>query len=177
MTDIAIITLSPRRWREARKLRLEALLEEPQAFASSYAEEAAFDDSLWLNRLATAEARDGNLTYYAENCGKLVGMAGATWSQREKRRHVADIYSVYVSPAERGKGIASALLRALLGELASMPQIVKVSLTVNSNSQAAIRLYQRMNFEIVGTARRDLLVEDCFYDLHYMERHFTTETE
>ena len=46
------------------------------------------------------------------------------------------------------------------------------SLALNSESIAAGRLYQKLGFEIVGTARRELKVQGRFYDLHYMELHF-----
>lgn len=97
-------------------------------------------------------------------------MAGANWSAREKMRHVATIYGVYVSPAQRGRGIAAQLMGAVLAELSALPQIEKVSLTVSSACQPATRLYERLGFQHVGTARRELCVDGQYYDLHYMER-------
>ena len=98
MPELTIITLPPERWREAKQLRLEALLAEPSAFASSYEDELAFPDDVWIARLISANERDGNMTFFAEADGALVGMAGAGWSAKAKLRHVAEIYSVYVSP-------------------------------------------------------------------------------
>lgn len=172
MNDFSILSLPPERWRDAKALRLEALQVEAQAFASGYAEEAAFADEVWRARLQSAVARDGNLTYFAENAGALVGMAGATWSQRAKLRHAASVYSVYVSPARRGHGIASALMRTLLDELVDGLGFEKVSLTVNCDCLAAIHLYEKLGFEIVGTARRQLKIAGRYYDMHFMERHF-----
>ena len=137
MYETCIIVLPPERWREAKQLRLEALRREPTAFASSYEDELAFSDDVWQSRLAAAMERAGNMTYFAKHEGALVGMAGATWSPRAKVRHVATVYGVYVSPDMRGRGIASDLMHTLLDELQSMPQIEKVSLTVNSESAAA----------------------------------------
>ena len=98
-------------------------------------------------------------------------MAGAGWSAKAKLRHVAGVYGVYVSPEARGRGVASALMGRLLDELRSAGQIEKVSLTVNSELPAAIRLYEKLGFEIVGTANRELKVDGRYYDLHMMERH------
>ena len=175
MTIAEIIILTPDRWREAKQLRLEALLEEPTAFASSYGEELAFRDNVWIARLATAYERGGNLTFFAAVDGALVGMAGATWPAREKTRHVATLYGVYVSPEQRGKGIAAQLMRRLLAELSALPQLEKVGLTVNSACEPAVRLYQRLGFERVGRARRELRVGEQYCDLLYMER-FLPET-
>lgn len=170
MTAVEIVALPPERWREAKQLRLEALLAEPTAFASSYEDELAFSDDLWMARLATAYERDGNLTFFAELDRALVGIAGATWPAREKTRHAASIYGVYVSPEQRGQGFASKLMGRLLIELTALPQLEKVGLTVNSACKPAVRLYQRLGFERVGRARRELRVGGQYYDLLYMER-------
>ena len=167
--DFTILSLPPARWREARALRLLALQTDADAFASSYADELAFADSVWISRLESAKAGAGNTTFFAEAQGELVGMAGAHWSDREKLRHVAGVYGVYVRPALRGRGIASALLRCLLRALRALPQIEKVSLSVNREELAAIALYEKQGFVIVGTARRELKVAGRYYDLHYME--------
>ena len=172
---VNIITLPPERWREAKKLRLEALLNEPAAFASSYEEELAFSDEVWIARLTSAYERDGNMTFFAEHEGELVGMAGAHWSAKAKRRHLAEVYGVFVSPDQRGNRVAPRLLRRLLAELRSLGSIEKVSLMVNTEAPAAIRLYEKLGFEIVGTAQREEKVDGRYYDLHYMELHFSLE--
>ena len=177
-TDIKIpeiISLPPERWREAKQLRLEALLAEPSAFASSYEDELAFGDEVWLSRLTAAFERDGNLTFFAEVEGGLVGMAGAGWSSKAKLRHVAEVYGVYVSADMRGCGFGSMLMRRLLEELRSLGQIEKARLDVNAESAAAIRLYEKLGFTIAGRARRELKVGGCYYDLHMMELHFAAE--
>ena len=170
MPTVEIITLPPKRWPEAKRLRLEALRGDPTAFASSYADEEAFGADVWIARLRSAFKREGNLTVYAQVAGELIGMAGAGWSSKAKLRHVAEVYSVYISPAQRGQGIASQLMRRLLAELSTLPQLEKVCLTVNSAGQPAISLYQRFGFENVGMARRQLYVAGQYYDLLYMER-------
>ena len=166
----SIIELPRTRWREARALRLQALQTDPSAFASSYADELAFADEVWLARADSAERHAGNMTLFAELDGELVGMAGASWSQRKKIRHVAQGYGVYVLPAHRGKGIGGVLMQSLLDELARLPQIKKISLQVNSESAAAVALYEKLGFATVGIARGELFVGGRYYDLLYMER-------
>ena len=98
------------------------------------------------------------MTLFAEVDGELFGMAGAHWSHRSRLRHVAEVYGVYISPEMRGRGAAVALLRRLLDELRALDQIEKVNLSVNSELPVAMRLYESLGFEIVGTARRQLKV-------------------
>lgn len=172
MPETSIINLPPERWREAKQLRLEALLAEPSAFASSYEDELAFPDEVWIARITSAFERDGNMAFFAEVDSKLVGIAGAQWASKAKLRHVAEVYGVYVSPAQRGKGAAYCLMQRLLDGLRALDQIEKVNLTVNSELRAAIRLYEKLGFAINGTARRELKVNGRSYDLHHMELHF-----
>lgn len=174
MPSYSIIELPATRWPEARALRLQALQTDPSAFASSYADELAFADEVWLARAQSAQQRAGNMTWFAEHDGELAGMAGANWSQREKIRHVAHVYGVYVKPAQRGIGIGVALMRRLLDELARLPQIEKVCLQVNSESRAAHALYTKLGFATVGTAKRELRIGGSYYDLAYMELHFSS---
>ena len=166
---VDIISLPPARWRESRTLRLQALLDNPAAFASSHADELAFYDSVWIGRVESAHARAGNMTFYAEIAGDLVGMAGAFWSDRQNMRHVASVYGVYVRPARRGMGIGGMLMRRLLSELSALPQIEKVSLSVNSEERAAVALYEKLGFVCVGVAKRELKVAGRYCDLRYME--------
>lgn len=168
--SVKLVALPPERWQEAKALRLEALQNEPAAFASSYADELAFPDEVWRKRLDTAYRREYNLTCYAERDGALVGMAGAHWQNREKLRHLASVYSMYVQPEQRRRGIARQLMRRLLGDLSALPQIEKVSLTVNAEFLPAISLYESLGFERAGRARRELKAAGRYYDLLYMEK-------
>ena len=159
MSDVSILVLPPERRREAKQLRLVALQNSPESFASSYEDEVLFSDDVWKNRVAAAFERDHAIAFYAETDGVLVGMAGAGWSPKTKLRHVAEVYAVYVKPTHRGKGIGSALMRRLLDELRALPQIEKAKLGVTDGNEAATSLYQRLGFEIVGRAERELQVD------------------
>lgn len=169
MAETSIIVLRPSRWREAKSLRLQALQDDPLAFGTSYEEALDYADEVWTTRAKAAFEREGAIALYAEVAGKLVGMAGAGWSDRRKTRHVAEVYAVYVKPNHRGKGIGAALMRGLLDELKALPQIEKVKLSVTRSNEAAVALYRRLGFETVGRARRALQVDGRYYDLHYME--------
>ena len=169
MSDVSILVLPPERRREAKQLRLVALQNSPESFASSYEDEVLFSDDVWKNRVAAAFERDHAIAIYAETDGVLVGMAGAGWSPKTKLRHVAEVYAVYVKPSHRGKGIGKALMRRLLDDLKALPQIEKVKLSVTDSNQAAVSLYLRLGFEIVGRAERELQVDGRYYDLQNME--------
>jgi len=54
-----------------------------------------------------------------------------------------------LSQAYRGQGIGTALLKALFDELRKQG-IPQVSLSVDPNNEAAVKLYRRFGFEVVG---------------------------
>ena len=169
MAEPSIIVLHPSRWQEAKQLRLEALQNSPESFASSYEDALLYSDDVWKSRVKAAFQRDHAIGLYAEVDGVLVGMVGAGWSDRRKIRHVAEVYAVYVKPTHRGMGIGAVLMRRLLDELKALPQIKKVKLGVTASNEAAVTLYLRLGFEIVGRAKHALQVNGRYYDLHNME--------
>jgi ribosomal-protein-alanine N-acetyltransferase len=61
----------------------------------------------------------------------------------------AEILTVAVAPAARGRGIARQLLARHLGRLAALG-IVRVFLEVEDGNQAALQLYARAGFREVG---------------------------
>ncbi len=82
----------------------------------------------------------------AENA--LVGYIGF-WSILEE----AHISTLAVHPLERGKGIAARLLKEALRRADEMGALV-ATLEVRVSNQAAIRLYRKFGFEIVGKRKR-----------------------
>lgn len=61
----------------------------------------------------------------------------------------AEILTVAVAPAARGRGVARALLARHLGRLAALG-IAHVFLEVDDGNRAALRLYERAGFREVG---------------------------
>ena len=135
MGEVRIVTLDPERWAEFRELRLQALRGDPTAFGSSYEESVEEPEAFWRGRLEDAQRKVENITLFAEADGRLVGMMGMFRRFRIKTKHVATVFGVYVDPAARGRGIARQLMQALLDEIACLPEIVKLELTVNTENQ------------------------------------------
>ena len=75
--------------------------------------------------------------------GRVVGYGLAFHNKRG-----ADIDLIAVIPAQRGKGIALALMRRLIGTLRRRG-FRKVSLNVRLENKAAIQLYRKPGFERV----------------------------
>ena len=141
-------TLPMERWTEFRDLRLRALRSEPAAFAQAYVVACDYPDSLWQSRLQDA-ANGVSWIAFAARAGTLVGMIGAFQTDEDRDRRSSTIWGVYVDESVRGQGIGDALLASIRGQLASAG-ILTATLTVNREQTAAVRLYERHGFRIVG---------------------------
>jgi uncharacterized protein len=85
---------------------------------------------------AFARIEDGEVVFKAE-----VGVA---------TRHACQIQGVYVHPDRRGQGLAAPAMAAVV-ELALREIAPVVSLYVNASNVAAVRTYQRVGFDQIGT--------------------------
>ena len=92
----------------------------------------------------------------------IVGLAGLSVDPRAKRRHKGFVFTVYVAPAHRRQGLAERLLRALIDEAGE--GLAAIMLTVNAESDAARRLYEKLGFRRYGTEPRALFVDGRYYD-------------
>jgi len=159
---IRIIRLPEGRWREYRELRLEALKTEPSAFGSSIEEESKFAEDVWRKRIKSV--------LFALSDGRPVGLLSYVFEDRVKTRHVAHIYSFYVTPAYRGRGIGERLLERALAEIRRNRDAVKAQLSVNPHLRPAVALYKKAGFEVAGRARNELKIGHRYYDMLLMEK-------
>ncbi len=100
-------------WPVLKAMRLAALRQAPEAFTSPYQEEASQPDE-WWQALALANAQDERSAGFLAYVGQTpVGLVACVW--QDKPRGLVRLVSLWVAPAQRGRGVASALLeRALL---------------------------------------------------------------
>lgn len=148
-------------WEAYRALRLEALELAPEAFATDLSEQVAKPPAYWQSR-AAGEANA--FMFGAFDGDSLVGMAGLIREDRIKTRHKADIVSVYVSPAARGRGVARLLIQGLIAEARTMDGLEQLTLTVVQENQPARQLYLSLGFTVYGTEPRSLKVGTRYYD-------------
>lgn len=171
MEEVKITKLSPERWEEYKNLRLEALKQEPQAFASSYTQESITADEIWQERLV-ADSKDTQSTYlFAEINNQLVGMLRIAREQAPHSQHIASVYAVYVKSQFRGKGVGGKLLTEAINWFKKFPNPVKISLHVTTTQTGAIALYKSLGFETIGTLPKELLVDGKYYDVYEMEKY------
>ena len=144
-----------------RRLRLDALVQTPESFGSSYEEEHTLtleDIRGWITPLD-----DGAMFgVFADDA--LAGMVGVGRQRKLKMRHKAHIWSMYVAPAQRGHGLGRLLMHAAIAHAQTMRGIRQVQLSVTANNVAAAALYASLGFMEYGTEREALCVNGQLYD-------------
>ncbi|HEV2148803.1 MAG TPA: GNAT family N-acetyltransferase [Longimicrobiaceae bacterium] len=146
------------------ELRLRALREHPEAFATSYEEERARSLAEAARKVAPGPE---HVTLGAFDGDRLVGMATLVRPGKAKMRHRASIAAMYVAPEAQGRGLGRALLDRALA-VAGEWGVSEVSLMVTVGNDAARSLYAGAGFVPYGVEPRSLCVEGRFHDVELM---------
>jgi ribosomal protein S18 acetylase RimI-like enzyme len=149
-----------------RELRLEGLKNHPEAFGSSWEDEADRPPAWWAERLEMNTVLGGWI-----DDSPLLGMAGFRTNTAAKLRHKGLLWGMYVRPAARGTGLAAALVQGIIERAQGV--VEDICLTVVVSNTAAYRLYSAAGFEQYGLERRALKVGDLYYDEVLMTRPTT----
>jgi ribosomal protein S18 acetylase RimI-like enzyme len=147
-----------------RRIRLEALHHEPQAFASTEADWARLPVAEWQARLAA------NAVFVALDGDEPVGIMGSMRQRASRMAHRATIIMVYVRREARGSGVARQLL-ARLTEHARSDGIRMLELVARADNGTAIRFYEREGFREIGCVPGGLLDGEEEVDEILMARH------
>ncbi|MET0544659.1 MAG: GNAT family N-acetyltransferase [Variovorax sp.] len=133
-----------------RALMLEAYARHPDAFTSSAAERAVLPLSWWEARLSMAPAASELVFGAFDEAARLAGAAGLSFEPREKARHKAHLFGMYVASAGRRRGFGRALVDAALDAARARDGVELVQLTVTEGNAPAQALYERRGFVAFG---------------------------
>ena len=132
--------IGPSDWQRLKVIRLDALADAPDAFGSTLNAETQSSDQNWKDRLVSQNVTTLIATINQSDVGLAVG---APYDDD------AGLYSMWVAPSARGKGVADRLI-ASVAHWAKERGHKQLLLDVADSNQAAINLYQRNGFEPTG---------------------------
>ncbi len=159
--------LSPADAAAYRRLRLRGLREIPEAFGSSYGEEAKRPLKMFAGRL---ERRRAAWTFGAFEGRRLVGVLSLIRAERRKERHKAEVVGMYVDPAVRRMGIGRALLRRAVETAYTLPGLRLVRIAVVESNRPALSLYESAGFKVYAREEDALLVRGMLYSMLFLVR-------
>ena len=133
--------LSPLDWRMLRAARLYALLDSPDAFASSYADESAWSHLDWQRSLSAAT------WIVAREAHDVIGLAKSVSEPTLPASRYVE--SAWVAPTHRRRGVLRTLLDAL-AEMSHRMGVTELMLWVLEDYYAADRAFRALGFEATG---------------------------
>lgn len=140
---IRILHVTSDDWLRWRELRLAALAQAPAAFNSKLADWQGTGDreDRWQRRLL-----DAPLNLIADLDGRPAGMASGTTTDDATER---ELISLWIAPFARGRGVAAALVLAIV-DWARGVGARRIVLEVKADNDAARGLYRRLRFVDAG---------------------------
>jgi L-phenylalanine/L-methionine N-acetyltransferase len=129
------------------------------------------DEEVWKARLAenTAPGKT-DLHLVAELDGEVVGNCGLHASSPQLRRRHAMALGIAVAHEAHGRGVGSALMRAMCDYADNWVQALRMELTVFTDNHRAIALYRKFGFVLEGTHRGYAMRHGEYVDVHSMAR-------
>jgi ribosomal protein S18 acetylase RimI-like enzyme len=131
-------------------LRLEALKNNGEAFATTYEESVSRENP--IEQVQKNLSSEDSVTLGAYVNETLAGNVTLLYNRHEKMKHKAAIVAMYVSPSFRKFGIARSLLTAV-ENTAKQKGIELLQLTVVTSNTSAVKLYETSGFVSFGVEK------------------------
>jgi len=151
--------------------------EDCEAIWRTFQDESAYSGTLqtpfpsrevWRKRIA--EMPEGDFMLVALVDGQIVGNAGLHSAGKSPRRAHAMHLGMTVREDFQGKGVGTALMRALTTLADGWLNVFRIELTVYTDNERALALYGKFGFVIEGTHKSYALRAGRYVDSHSMAR-------
>ena len=156
-----------------RKIRLSSLKESPFAFSDSYEDQlnkSILDFQIEIKKIINP-IESFTLGAFSDQ-NQLIGFVKFKRDNRSKARHRASLYSLYVKPDYRGKGIAKNLIIELLKSIESITELKQLQLSTIITKDSLIDFYKFFGFQVLGgIIKKDLIIENQYVDAIYMVKY------
>ena len=149
-------------------LRLKALKENPEYYGSSFEEESAQPLSFFENRLN----QEHTYAYGAFLNDQLIGTLVMAKETRQKTKHIATLYAMYVDKDYRRIGAAKALLSHAIDE-AKVLGVERIRLSVTQTNIPAFHLYEAIGFVVYGIEPHAIKIGHSDYHMVHMNLTLT----
>ena len=149
-----------------RRIRLEALEREPEAFSASIEAHHKLTDEDVLTRLGPEMSSRFVLGAFVG--AEIVGTAGFAREVGLKEQHKGRVWGVYLRASHRGKGVARQMMELLLEQARKIEGLEQITVSVAMTQTPAMSLYRSLGFVPYGREPRALKVNGRLIDEEHL---------
>jgi RimJ/RimL family protein N-acetyltransferase len=131
----------------------------PGEFQLSVEQEAEF--------IAGCAATENSLFLVVEAGGEIVGLLTCLGGKRRSTRHVTTL-GISLAPAWRNQGLGTALTQRAIDWARQSGVVKRLELKVFARNAHALHIYQKLGFEIEGSACRAIFKDGQYLDDYSM---------
>jgi RimJ/RimL family protein N-acetyltransferase len=163
--NVTIRRLTENEWLEFSRIRLQALLTDPQVFGSNYEKESQMLETDWRERLR-AEDNAIFLIYAGDT---PVGMTSVSVDRNDSTGKTALLWGSWLAPYVRGKGLSELMYRTRIEWAKAQPSVEKIIVSHRASNAASKYANQKHGFVLTHKNEKvwnDGVTEDeLFYEL------------
>lgn len=150
MTDkkLDIFQIGPDDWQIYKKIRLELLQSEANAFHDKYEDWEKLTPQEWRQKLS----KPTDIFFLAKHNNDIVGTIYLSLEEEDLPKDVAVVHGTFVKSQYRHQGFGYQLLNHLISELVNYPHIKYLRLWVKKAQSSAISLYEKAGFKFFAVA-------------------------
>lgn len=149
-----------------RQIRIEMCSSHPEAFGQTPEEVSAMPDEKILEWILPSEVYPEKFVLAEFEGDRLMGTVAFRREDSIKELHRGWIWSVYVRPEARGKGVSKRLMQRLIAECRGMNGLELLALTVSLTQTSARTLYTSLGFFTTGLVMHGYKLPDGRYIDH-----------
>lgn len=119
------------------------------------------------NHIESCTNKDNAIYIVAEIDQKIVGYLSFEGGWRPRSRHTGE-FGIAILQEYWGFGIGTYLIQHLIHWAKQSNVIKKINLTVICDNTSAVKLYEKLGFNIEGKVTRSSLIDGVYQDLYWM---------
>ncbi len=149
--------------RAFREIRIEMCGSHPEAFGQTPEEVAEMPDDKFIEWMSASDVFPERFVLACFEGERIIGTVAFRRDDLHKERHRGWIWSVYVRPEGRGKGISKQLMQQVIDETSNMDGLELLALTVAVTQTGARTLYTSLGFFTNGLILHEYKLADGRY--------------
>jgi RimJ/RimL family protein N-acetyltransferase len=153
-----------------KQLMVEGLIKDPSAFTVAEKEYSLQSEIWWNNYLSSYMLGIDSKLFFGYEDNNLIGMIGVVFPGRERQKHTAWIYWVWLKSEFRGKGYGKKMIQHSVDVAFERTNVIKINLQVVSSQEKAIMLYKKIGFVESGSQKKEIFLDNEYLDFISMEK-------